>query len=259
MRRIPCDACPVRSTNLLCDVPADVLGDLRSAGTVGIFRPRQVIFGEGTPAAALYLVCHGAVKLYHSDRFGRDHILEIAGPGALLGELSLHEGDVMSVSAEAVTEAQVSCLPRERIAAFIGRHPEHGMRFLSALSRELGLARRKVRELALKGAESRLAGLLLELARSEGNPAGDRPLHLRYTRRELAEMIGVSTETAIRLLAALKRKGVITAQGRQIVLTDVGRLLRIAQHDEPNPRDEPSAAPLARGETSMTEERQAQS
>ncbi len=232
MRRIPCEACPARTGSLTCDLPADVLGDFRTAGTTILYRPRQVIFGEGTPSAALYLVCHGAVKLYHSDRFGRDHILEVAGPGALLGELSLDDDDAMSVSAEAVTEAQVSCLRRERIAAFVQRHPETGVRFLAALSRELAVARRKVRELALKGAESRLAGLLLQLAGAEGDVVAGRRLHLRYTRRELAEMIGVSTETAIRLLAALKRKGAIAADKRDVVIADADRLTRIAQYDE---------------------------
>lgn len=232
MRRIPCEDCPARAGSVVCDLSTEALGDLRAAGTTVLYRPRQVIFGEGTSASALYLLCHGAVKLYHSDRFGRDHILEVAGPGALLGELSLDDGDVMSVSAEALTESQVSWLPRERIAAFVQRHPTTGVRFLAALSRELAVARRKVGELALKGAESRLASLLLQLARAEGDVVRGRRLHLRYTRRELAEMIGVSNETAIRLLAALKRKGVIAADKRDVVIADAERLTRIAQYDE---------------------------
>ena len=238
MRRIPCEACPARELSLVCDVPADVLGDLRSAGATTLYRPRQVIFGEGSPATALYLLCHGAVKLYHSDRFGRDHILEVAGPGALLGELSLDDDDAMSVSAEALTDAQVSVFSRDRLSGFMQRHPESGLRFLAALSRELAVARRKARDLALKGAESRLAGLLLQLGRAGGEVQPGHRLELRYTRRELAEMIGVSTETAIRLLAALKRKGTIDSAGRDLVLSDVDRLTRIAQHDEAAPDED---------------------
>ncbi|MGH7789188.1 MAG: Crp/Fnr family transcriptional regulator, partial [Candidatus Binatia bacterium] len=157
-------------------------------------------------------------------------------PGDLLGEISLADGDVLSSSAEALTEAQVLLLPRQRIAAFVERHPETAMRFLAALSRELAVARHKVRDLALKSAESRLAGLLLQLAHSAGDggtPA--RRLHLAYGRRELAEMVGVSTETAIRLLAALKRKGAITTEGRDVLIADPERLARIAQHDDATP------------------------
>jgi len=231
MRRIPCDACRARSGSVVCDLPADVLADFRASGSVMLYRPRQVIFGEGGPASALYLVCHGAVKLYHADRFGRVHILEIAGPGTLLGELSLDEGDVVSSSAEALTEVQALYLPRDRIGAFVERHPETAMRFLAALSRELAAARHKIRELALKNAESRLAGLLLQLAGTCGD-ASASDLQLPHTRRALAEMIGVSTETVIRLLAALKRKGTITTDGRRVVIADADRLTRIARHDD---------------------------
>ena len=232
MRRIHCTDCRARPGNPVCDLPTDVLGDFRAAGSAMLYRPRQVIFGEGMPAAALYLVCHGAVKLYHSDRFGRDYILEIAAPGSLLGELSLDEDDTMSVSAEAQTEVQVLYLPRNRLAAFVERHPETAVRLLAALSRELAGARHKIRDLAFKSAESRLAGLLLQLAGARGGvPA--RRLQLPYTRRALAEMIGVSTETAIRLLATLKRKGTIATEGREVVIADAAQLARIARHDDP--------------------------
>jgi CRP/FNR family transcriptional regulator len=221
----------MRPGSVVCDVPADVLAEFRASGSAMLYRPRQVIFGEGLPATALYLVCHGAVKLYHSDRFGRVHILEVAGPGTLLGELSLDESHAMSSSAEALTEVQILYLPRERIGAFVERHPETAVRFLAALSRELAAARHKIRELALKNAESRLAGLLLQLA-AAGGEASSGGLLLPYTRRALAEMIGVSTETVIRLLAALKRKGIIATDGRKVVIADGERLTRIAQHDD---------------------------
>jgi CRP/FNR family transcriptional regulator len=215
-----------------------VLVDFRAAGMTVLYRPHQVILGEGMPAAALDLICHGAVKLYHADRFGREHILAVVGPGAVLGELSLDDGEPLSSSAEALTEVQVLHLPRERVAAFIRRHPDTAMRFLAALSRELAVARRKVRELALKGAQSRLAGLLLQLAHGEGDcGAPALRLDLPYRRRELAEMIGVSTETAIRMLAALKRKGAIATEGREIVITDLAKLTRIAQHEEALPAE----------------------
>ncbi len=232
MRKLQCETCPVRGGSVICDLPPDALAEFRSAGTTAVYKARQVLFSEGSPSGGLYLVCHGAVKLYHSDRFGRDHILEIAGPGAVLGELSMDTDDVLSVSAEAITEAQLCYLPRDRLVQFIEKHPMTGVRMLEALSRELASARRKVRDLALKGAESRLAGLLLQLARATGDLSTGKRLQLRYTRRELAEMIGVSTETAIRLLAKLKRKGILSIERRDLVITSVEKLTKVAHYDD---------------------------
>lgn len=231
MRKVQCDTCRVRERCVMRDLPDEALADIRALGEVAIYKPRQVVFSEGNECGGLYLVCEGALKLYHSDRFGRDHILEIAGPGAALGEL-VADGDApVSVSAEALTEAQVCFLPRARLATLLQRYPQTGLRLIEALSRELGIARRKARDLALKGAKSRLAGLLVELAQGSDDPSPDR-VQLPYTRRDLAEMIGVSPETGIRLLKKLKDSDLITVNGRSILIRDMDKLTSIATHDE---------------------------
>ena len=75
-----------------------------------------------------------------------------------------------------------------------------------------------------------MPGLLVQLAAPAQN--GTPPVARGYSRRELAEMIGVSPETAIRLLGRLKRRGVIATDGREIVITDAERLQRLAhRHD----------------------------
>jgi len=229
VRKIQCETCPVRGEGIICDLPLDALDDFRAASSPAVYRPRQVVFSEGNPANGLFLVCHGSVKLYHADRFGREHILEIAGPGAVLGELSLDDGQTLSVSAESLTDAQLSYLPRDRLQKFLEKYPGAGMRLIAALSNELAAARRKARDLALKGAESRLAILLLDLARTSADAAR---VHIRFTRRELGEMIGVSTETVIRLLTKLRQKGVIRMDRRELVIADLERLKQVATHDD---------------------------
>jgi CRP-like cAMP-binding protein len=90
-----------------------------------------------------------------------------------------------------------------------------------------------VRSLALKRAESRLADLLIDLAGavSEGNQK-DQRIVLGYSRRELAEMIGVSTETAIRMLGRLKHEKTIATNRRELVILDADKLARIAHRDD---------------------------
>jgi CRP/FNR family transcriptional regulator len=195
-----------------------------------MYKPRQVIFSEGNPSDGLYLVCHGDVKLYHSDRFGRDHILEVAGPGAVLGEFMSTGSETMSVSAEALTEAQMSFLPHDSIAAFVQKYPASAIRLIEALSRELSAARRKARDLALKSGESRLATLLLQLCRGTNGDA--TAVALPYRRQEIAEMIGVSTETAVRLLGRLRDRRVLSLERRELTVHDVDRLRRIARHSD---------------------------
>lgn len=232
MRRIDCEACGQRHQGGICDWPAEALDDFRAVGSSAIYKPRQVIFNEGGPCTGLYIICHGTVKLYHSDRFGRDHILEITGAGAVLGEVPSGDDQTLSVSAEALLESQIHFLPRERFTQFLRKYPATAVRLIGALSSELAAARRKVRDLALKGAESRLADLLLQMARANGDLKSGTRLHLDYTRRELGEMIGVSTETAIRLLARLRQKQAIRVRHKEVTITDIQKLTRIANQGE---------------------------
>jgi CRP-like cAMP-binding protein len=231
VRRVPCEQCGAEACCIVRDLPTAEMDEFRACGLVGLYRRRQVIFHEEAPSEGIHLLCEGTVKLYQSDRFGRDHILAIAGPGEVLSELALEPGERYAVSAEALTDSQVCYLPRERLVSFMQRHPMVAVRLVGALSRSLAAARRKAGELALKRAECRLADLLMRLVHAEPTTLGSSRVTLSYSRRELAEMIGVSTETAIRLLAKLKQIGVITTEHRELVVTDPARLARIASHD----------------------------
>lgn len=233
MRRIECTHCGIRAHGIIRDLPSSEIDAFRSCGTVALYKARQVIFHEGTPASGLYILCAGAVKLYQSDRFGHDHILDIAMPGDVLGELPVDPSECYSVSAEAVANSQLCFLARERLVTFIQTHPMIGVRLIEALSKSVSAARKRVRALALKRAENRMAELLMQLAQAGGEslPNGTLRLKLSYSRRELAEMIGVSPETAIRLLSRLKQKRAISTSHRELVITDAIKLSRLANYD----------------------------
>lgn len=232
MRKIRCDTCPTRAKSVACDVAAADLAEFAVVGASAIYRPRQVIFSEGNPAGGLYLVCHGQVKLYCSDRFGHEHVLALLGPAAVFGEFALDREPVHATSAEATVESQVSFFARDRLASYLERAPSVAVRLVAALSDQLSRSRRQVRDLALKGAESRLAAWLLELATSDGGVEPGRRLALPFSRREIAEMIGVSTETAIRLLGRLKARQAIALEPRAVVIVDPERLRRVARYDD---------------------------
>jgi CRP-like cAMP-binding protein len=236
MRRITCEQCPVRGISIAGDLPGALLDQFQACTRTTLYKPRQVLFHEGAPAAGLYLLCHGAVKVYQSDRFGHDYILDIVRPGDVLGEIG-GGGETYSTSAAAVVESQAAFLAREQIARFLHLHPSGGLRLVATLGAALARARRKARALAFKSAEARLAELLLQLADAAGTPApgGGLALSLVYSRREIAEMIGVSPETAMRLLARLRDRRVLGLARRALIVHEVETLRRVAGHGDVEP------------------------
>lgn len=235
MKKIDCAHCGVRSHSVLRDLPKEELNDFESWAVPGLYRSRQVIFHEGTPANGLYILCHGAVKLYQSGRFGHDHILDIAGPGDVLGELPEEDGRCFAESAEAIVDSQLSFLPRGPLIDFVQRHPMAAVRLIEALSNSITSSRQRIRSLALKSAEHRLAELLMRLAKAMGEPMEDGSTRLRlpYSRRELADMIAVAPETVIRLLRDLERRQLVEARHRDLVIVDPDKLSTVASYGDP--------------------------
>jgi CRP-like cAMP-binding protein len=86
-------------------------------------------------------------------------------------------------------------------------------------------------QFTFKAARERLAGLLLELGDRFGKKCGDKvQVGLTLKREEIAEMAGVTVETAIRLLSVFRDEGLLTINGRAITLLSPDRLARIARH-----------------------------
>ena len=247
MRKVRCEECTLRKMCIVADLQNDKLDRFRAWSHSATYRSRQVIFHNGAPATGLYILCYGAVKLYQSDRFGRDHIVSVAGPGEIIGEVPTNVADPYSVSAEAMTDSQLCYLPREHLDELFQLHPRSAVCVAMLLSKALSATRKKARALALKSAEGRLADLIIQLAAASngnghangngngngnGRKGGITRLQLRYSRREIAEMIGVSTETAIRLLGRLEEKKAITVAHRELAIADAQKLARIANYED---------------------------
>ena len=197
-------------------------------------RAGDLLFTEGSPAPGFYLLRHGRMKLFHTDRSGRTFTIGVCEPVALIGELSARDARPQAVSAEALTDCDLQFVPRQHLARLIDASPAFALRLAEMLSEQLSSARRAARDLALRRAEERLAALLLQTleARTRNgipsrNDSSRRPL--RLSRRDLAERLGVSTETAIRLLSSLRRKGIVDIVCRDITVRSLERLRALAE------------------------------
>jgi len=103
---------------------------------------------------------------------------------------------------------------RENFLAFLSNRPEVALRIVSILGGRLRDAQGRLRDLAGERVEQRLARTLLMLSGKLG-PA------LPFTRQEIADMAGTTTETAIRVMSRLKDGGIIrSVRGRTLVIDE---------------------------------------
>lgn len=190
----------------------------------------EVIFQEGEPSFGLYIIRSGRVKLAKRSPKGKRQILKLLGPGELLGEKTMFDRETYTAYAKTLEPTTVYFIEREAFLDFIRRHPSVALRLIEKLARELKAFQNRLLEASYEGSLERVARLLLTVERSCGIPEGDRIyLGLELSRAELAEMAGISPETAIRTLARLKERGLIETEGHKIYILDRAGLEELAE------------------------------
>lgn len=196
----------------------------------GLCYPRDAyLFFAGDPPAYLFIVWSGRVKLVRHSIDGRDVVLDVLGPGRLIGELAVFEGAPYSQTAQAMEDVAVITIARQDFLALLQRYPSVALAVINELVRRLRVANDLVQSLAVDRVERRIARALLRLAAHNG-ARRDHGLVIpvRLTRQDLADMTGTTVETAIRVMSRFRKQGLIVTQGGRIIIKDPEQLNQIA-------------------------------
>ena len=225
-----CAACGSRGGGIFEHLGPESLERLNSAKTSHVYRRGQEVFYEGNPCAGVYCVHSGLVKVSKRAPHGRSYILRLAGPGDVLAMESLLLGSPHGASAEMLEEGTVCRLDARELQTILKEEPQLMGPIVQFLAQRLVDADEDRAELSAGESRERIALTLLTLAERYSRPDVDG-LHLvlNLSREDLADLIGTTTETAIRRLGELRRKGIVATRGREIVLRDITRLARIAR------------------------------
>lgn len=220
-----CEACETRPESVLCNGDGTALAAFSAIHHRHRYLAKQTLYHEGTPALGLYVLCHGRIKATRSDGNGREQIVRLVDPGGILGEEALRSGSHYVGTARVLEDSQVAFVGREALLRLLRAHEGMAVSLLQHLSRVLVSTQANLARLALADARSRMAGLLLELGRRYGQPTDEGiALSLAVSRGEMAAMIGLTPETAMRLLSQFRDEGIVRTDRRQVVLVRPERL-----------------------------------
>jgi len=217
----------LRTVPLFRDVPEP---DLRAISS--LVRERRVprgslIISEGDPGDALSVILSGQVKVTVIAEDGREVILSVLGPGAFFGEMALLDDQPRSAHVISMEHTVLLQLRREDFRARLRIAPELAISLLRELSRRLRPADHTIASLMLLDVNGRIARLLLELAREEGEP-GTR-ITRRLTHAAIGQMVGASRETVSRTMRHFVLSSLIAVSRKEVLLLDPAALRQAAQ------------------------------
>ena len=189
----------------------------------------EELYSDGAPAAALFLVSRGVVKLLQALDTGRDVIIELAGRGDLIAEAALTEQETYATRAVCVHPTTALAIPRADALAFVADNPAAVRNVVALLHACIRRARQRVEDMAVFGVRQRIARFLVRLADWTGRQeAAGVVVPVALSRQELAALTGTTVETAIRVMSALRREGLVEPARRGIVLRDRAELEQLA-------------------------------
>lgn len=194
------------------------------------FRRGEVVYSPHQPGESVMVLASGRVKIHDLTLEGRETILAFIEEGELFGELALFDGDARHEYAEAVEQSQVLVLPREDLTALLESRADLAL----SVTKLIGLRRRRIetrlRNLLFLSSRARMVHILLELSEAHGDRAGSR-VELRFplSHQDVANLIGVTRETATLALGQLQADRLVAVSRKRIVILDLPRLRAEAQ------------------------------
>lgn len=184
-----------------------------------------MLFTEGEPAQAMYVVRSGQVKIFKVSPDGREQVLRIASAGDCFNEVPIFDEGPNPANAEAVEPASLWGLRRTDVRRLVEEHPAIAIGFLKAFAGKLRYFTRKVEDLSFRSVTSRVAKLLLEIAEDDGK--GGLRLTQQFTQQEMAAFVGTAREMIGRAFRTLEKEGAIKLDRHRIVIMSRAALARM--------------------------------
>jgi len=182
----------------------------------------EVLFWEGDASDFFYVITAGRVKVFKHASGGKEITIGFFSAGEMFGEVAIFDGGAYPASAQATMTTRLLGIKKTDFTSFIAAYPQVAINIIKVLSGRLRDSQGRLRDLAGERVEQRLARILLMLSAKLGDT-------LPFTRQEIADMSGTTTETAIRVMGQFKERGIISSERGKITIISEPKLILLSQ------------------------------
>lgn len=199
---------------------------LDSKSVIIKYKKGETISKKGSFSSHVMYLISGLAKVYIDDGVNT-LVLKIVPPGTLFGLSSLSEDNTtFQYSSKAYIETEIRLIEIVAFREMLMRNAAFAKDVIDTLSANSAQINGRFFCLTHKQSYGRLADILLCLS--------DRifkaeEFELPLSRKELAELSGMSPETVIRMLKKFDEDGLIDLQGKTLSIKDYGRLKRVSE------------------------------
>lgn len=209
----------LKKSRIFSDIRDDALTKISPLFELVHFKDGEYIFMEDDPSKWLYIVSRRQVKIIKHTLSGKDVILELKSPGEIFCCTAVLDNKPYPESAQSKGASSAIRIRRTDLLKLIDVYPVLKVGIANYLNEKLSDAYEMLQSLSTEIVEKRIAALLLKLSQKTGMINGEfRQIDFPLTRKEIADMVGTSTETCIRIMSRLQQLGVIQSSRNRILV-----------------------------------------
>lgn len=191
------------------------------------YKKNATLFYEKDPVFGLHVLRQGFIKKIRHSNGGRENIIGLVTPGQSIGLRHINSHLPYTYSSITVEDSSLCFLEITILKEYLTNSPSMSRHLCLLLGNEIQEMEDANQRMMSRSARHRTANFLLSLkGKTPNKQSGDITFSL--SRHEMASMIGMATETFIRLLTDLKREGVIKQNEKFVTIIDEDKLNEIA-------------------------------
>lgn len=217
----------VRRTALLGGLNDDLLPTLLREASIQEAVSGEVLFMQGDPVDACFIVLDGWVKLYRLTQNGDEAVVSVFSRGQSFAEAAVFSMGRYPVAAESVTEARMLRVPRSALLHSVRENPQFAFSMLASTSAHLHQLVQQIEQLKTHTGAQRVARFLSSLCPVD---EGACTIGLPYDKALIAGRLGMKPESLSRAFARLRSIGV-RVERNAAAISDIERLRMYADED----------------------------
>ena len=183
-----------------------------------------MICQQGENIAHFLYLRKGLVKLLTTEKNDREHIISIGKPLDFIGLLSIFSKQQHAYTITAIEDSVVCFVEIDVLKQLMAQNGEFALDFLEKSSRvadDVIATRLNINTKQLRG---RIAYILMFFSSHIYNAMA---FELPVSRKEIAQLIDMSTENVIRILSEFRKDGIIEIEGKLIKILDYQKLQKV--------------------------------
>ena len=220
----------VHSSPLFTGMPMGDCREIVASSQEKQYARRQTMFLEGDPVRQIILLLSGSAKILKFGQNGTEVILQLKGPGDVVGTAALLPQIQHCATAQTLRASTAIVWEAPVFESLSQRSIQLRRNITHILSQQLHELEMRFCEVSTQKVASRLSHQLVRMRNQVGRPVNGS-VEINLSREELAQLTGTTLFTVSRLLSEWNQKGIISTKRQAVSVHNFQALAQLAEGD----------------------------